>query len=91
MYYILPSKIRVSVVFIVDDDTENCPVFTTPSPSKKKKDKCPSPVRRDETPIRASLAAKLATVKVTDEQKGIGCVLFLSFYHFFDFVLLFFI
>ncbi|XP_052815584.1 cell division control protein 6 homolog [Mya arenaria] len=50
-------------------DDENQPVFNTPSPSKKIKnqDENLSPQRRDETPVRGSLAAKLAAAKLSDE------------------------
>ncbi|WAR11465.1 CDC6-like protein, partial [Mya arenaria] len=50
-------------------DDENQPVFNTPSPCKKIKnqDENLSPQRRDETPVRGSLAAKLAAAKLSDE------------------------
>ena len=67
-------------------DEDHIPQITTPSPSKKKKENQPVIQRRDETPIRASLAMKLAATKISDinvkpvQQKGT----FLKFFFFSD-------
>lgn len=54
--------------FISDEDEENQPSpFKTPSPCKIKKENVHQ--RRDETPVRASLAAKLAASKLEEENK----------------------
>lgn len=59
---------RFPNIYIADEEAENeVPLFKTPSPCKKKKDSGPEPQRLDETPIRASLAAKLAGAKLEDE------------------------
>lgn len=57
--------------FIPDEGDENhpCSPFKTPSPSKKKREEKQVIQRQGETPVRASLAAKLAAAKLEDENK----------------------
>jgi len=56
-------------IYVADENQENAPVFTTPSPSKKKKSHESEVIaRRDETPVRGSLAAKLAQARLSDDE-----------------------
>ncbi|XP_045179297.2 cell division control protein 6 homolog isoform X2 [Mercenaria mercenaria] len=62
-----PSSLKASPRKRTSDNEENVPQYNTPSPSKKKKGSGPVAQRRDETPVRGSLALKLAAAKITDD------------------------
>ena len=70
-YTVIISLLNV----FLDENEENQPSpFKTPSPCKKKKD-IDSFQLRGETPVRASLAAKLATARLEDDiEKGSSCL-----------------